>query len=108
MGGGGCDQEVAVPSSGPAANATTPVDLYVGRLSGGDVVVALFNRKSDAQNAQVNFNAFASYFGSPPPASVVVRNVWEMRDVGNFPLSSGGVNATLQPHETLLLRIKSA
>ena len=53
---------IAMPYCGSSYYPGVLPDLYAGRLSGGDVAVALFNRNDATQSVGINLSALSAFF----------------------------------------------
>jgi hypothetical protein len=72
----------------PLSNDPTSQEsqIWTGQMSGGDWVVAFFNRESSTQTRSIDFAATLGLEGEAP-----VRDLWEHEDLGTMTSFSADV-----------------
>ena len=74
-------------------------DIFVRPLADGGVAVAMTNRGKDTQNITLNW----SDAGLAPGRSVLIRDLWQHKDLGTF---QGSFAAPVPSHGTVMIRLK--
>ncbi len=81
----------------PLTNDPTNEDsqIWTGRMSNGDTIVALFNRESTPRTRSLSFSDIGVEGEAP------VRDLWQRAPLG----AMGAISVELAPHASLVLRI---
>ena len=89
------------PQRPPPPSPPAQGDVWVRRLTGGDLAVAMVNYDKDERELSICLDALAWAHGNTAKA----RNVWRKQDLGTF---SQKFSAKVASHDTLLLRLSPA
>jgi len=97
------NQDVTAAGRLLANNSKNGDALIYGRnLTGGDVAVAMYNPLDSTLEGAVDFRML----GWPEGTSVAVRDLWSHTDLGVFQDGYPVKSVQVEPHTTLLLRLK--
>ena len=90
------DGFVGQPRTNDPTNESS--QIWSGRMSNGDAIVALFNRESTPKTRSLSFGDVGL------SGNVAVRDLWQHADLGQM----SSVNVQLPPHGSMVLRLTQA
>lgn len=76
------------------------ISVWARKLTGGDIAVALYNENDDAMSIGFELKDVGA------PESVTARDLWAHKDLGK--VHKAFPKTKVQPHETVMLRLKAA